>query len=275
MNCRYCRAWNHEEEHRCTRCGRRLHLANARPALDTYPIQTATAPELLGLARSLAEDAGPVPEPEPQPVRVSYQRPLFREMQQVMTIPVLRPSEPVVPARPQRHRRTSRRVDAAQQAFELHEPRVRTSLEAVIYSDAPVASPVHRMLAAALDMSMVVIALGMFLITFQIAGGQVVLNKETVPLFLGIAVVFGFFYHVLFCLGNSDTPGMRWTQLQLLNFDGRLPDRDQRSLRLAANCLSLLAAGLGLLWSLVDEEKLAWHDHMSRTFPSPRRSRIL
>jgi hypothetical protein len=26
---------------------------------------------------------------------------------------------------------------------------------------------------------------------------------------------------------------------------------------------------LGLLWSLADEESLAWQDHISRTFPTP------
>jgi uncharacterized RDD family membrane protein YckC len=144
-------------------------------------------------------------------------------------------------------------------------------LEAVIYCDAPVALPAHRGLAMALDTSMILIALGLFVITFQLAGGAIVLNGQTIPLFAGIAAVFGFFYHFLFCIANGDTPGMCWTGLQLLNFDGHRPDRDQRAYRLVAKCLSVLAAGLGLLWALVDEEKLTWHDHMSRTFPSPRR----
>jgi hypothetical protein len=26
---------------------------------------------------------------------------------------------------------------------------------------------------------------------------------------------------------------------------------------------------LGMLWALVDEEALTWHDHMSKTFPTP------
>ena len=30
------------------------------------------------------------------------------------------------------------------------------------------------------------------------------------------------------------------------------------------------SAGLGLLWSLADEESLTWHDHMSKTFPTIR-----
>ena len=35
-------------------------------------------------------------------------------------------------------------------------------------------------------------------------------------------------------------------------------------------CLSFCAGGVGLLWALADEEKLAWHDHMSKTFPTHR-----
>src|ERR1017187_2403797 len=267
MTCRYCSAWNHEEERRCSRCGRRLHLANARPAPDPYPIQTATAPDLMEYAHAGA----PAREAEtPQAAKVVYQRSLFRE--QVTSIPVLRGaenSEAIRPPRPSRPR-TARRVHADQQALDFGSPRVRTALEAVIYCDAPVAAPIHRALAVALDTSMILMALGLFVITFQLAGGEVVLNSNTIPLFAGIAVVFGFFYHFLFCIANGDTPGMCWTQLRLLNFDGQRPDRAQRSYRLAAKCLSFLAAGLGVLWALVDEEKLSWHDHISRTFPSPR-----
>jgi hypothetical protein len=31
----------------------------------------------------------------------------------------------------------------------------------------------------------------------------------------------------------------------------------------------LIAGGLGIVWILVDEEQLAWHDHISKTFPTP------
>jgi hypothetical protein len=55
-----------------------------------------------------------------------------------------------------------------------------------------------------------------------------------------------------------------------LNFDGMPPTRNQRIVRVAAGCLSLLAGGLGLLWAAADEETLSWHDHMSKTFLTPR-----
>jgi hypothetical protein len=55
-----------------------------------------------------------------------------------------------------------------------------------------------------------------------------------------------------------------------VDFDGRRPDREQRGVRQVAGLLSLLSAGLGLVWALVDEEKLTWHDHISKTFPTPK-----
>jgi uncharacterized RDD family membrane protein YckC len=63
---------------------------------------------------------------------------------------------------------------------------------------------------------------------------------------------------------------MRFAGLHLVDFDGRAPSREQRLLRQLVTLLSTLSAGLGLIWALVDEENLTWHDHISKTFPSPR-----
>lgn len=259
MECRYCRAWNNEEEHRCARCGRRLHLANARPAPEPYPIQTATAPALLEMREPAPVKVVNEPTEAPRPV---YQRTLFREMPQVL--PAL--PEPGV-RRPARNRssRPGRRAYEGQGAFDFD----AASDAGVIYCDAPVALPVHRAMAVALDSSLVLAAFGIFLVTFHIAGGTVVLNKETVPSFAGVAVLFGVLYRLLFCLSGGDTAGYRWTQLRLLNFDGQPPTREQRMVRFGASLLSVLSAGLGLLWALVDEESLTWHDHISQTFPTP------
>ena len=43
-----------------------------------------------------------------------------------------------------------------------------------------------------------------------------------------------------------------------------------RIVRQFAGILSLASAGVGLLWALVDEESLTWHDHISKTFPTTR-----
>ena len=142
-------------------------------------------------------------------------------------------------------------------------------VQAVIYCDAPVALPMHRFIAAAVDASMILIALGLFLGVFLLSGGHVVFNKQVVPLFAGMVGLLWVMYHLLWCFADGDTPGMRFAGLRVVNFDGRVADREQRGIRQGAYVLSVLSAGVGLLWALVDEENLTWHDHISKTFPTP------
>jgi uncharacterized RDD family membrane protein YckC len=141
--------------------------------------------------------------------------------------------------------------------------------ETRIYCNAPVAIVPHRVMAAAVDMSIIAIALGFFIAVVELMCGEITLAKETIPLFLGIAAVFTLLYKVLWAFADADSPGMRFAHLRLVNFDGRRPNREQRVYRIAAGCLSVMAAGLGVMWALVDEESLTWHDHISKTFPTP------
>lgn len=193
-------------------------------------------------------------------------------MHRVVQMPSIGSQESSRPSRSSgpRHPRSRRPVEGQQSLdFQSDGTPLETHVEAVIYCDAPVALPVHRMIASALDLSLVLIALGVFLLTFHLAGGEIVLNRYTMPFFGTIAAVLALFYHFLFCLCGGDTAGMQWAQLRLVDFDGHTPDREQRVYRLVGSCLSLVAAGLGLIWALVDEESLTWHDHISKTFPSP------
>jgi uncharacterized RDD family membrane protein YckC len=54
----------------------------------------------------------------------------------------------------------------------------------------------------------------------------------------------------------------------VVNFDGHRPSRRQRFYRLAGGAVGVVAAGMGLLWAIFDEERLTWHDHISKTFPT-------
>ncbi|MEQ1885094.1 MAG: RDD family protein [Bryobacteraceae bacterium] len=161
--------------------------------------------------------------------------------------------------------------DESQQTLNFHDAQVEIAPHAdtVILCDAPVATTPHRLMAAAVDASMIAISLGLFLGVFLFAGGQVAMTKQTALLALGVIVAVGIFYRSLWSFGNGETPGMRFAGLRLVNFDGQIPGRKQRGIRQAAYLLSLLSVGVGLLWSLVDEEGLTWHDHISKTFPTP------
>jgi len=228
---------------------------------------------------------GATPEPgasRPQhpafpPQGGAYQPPLFREggASKVVAIPTMAPLRPH--DREPQTRRTPRNSSprptrgggaVPQQEFQFGgEPELAASSE-VIFCDAPVALPAHRMMAAAMDASMVLIGAGMFLGVFLFSGGEMVLNRQTIPFLVGVVAVLALFYRILWCIADGDTPGMRFAGLKLVDFDGRRPNREMRGLRQAAGLLSVLSVGLGLVWALVDEENLTWHDHISKTFPT-------
>lgn len=149
---------------------------------------------------------------------------------------------------------------------------LKTQVEAVIYCDADVATPRHRAIAAALDGGMIFTGFGLFLFTFHFMGGLFRLNRQTIPFFIGVFTTLAMFYAILWIWAGRETAGMRWTGLRLIDFDGFPANRHNRILRGLAACLSFCAGGIGLLWALVDEERLAWHDHMSKTFPTLQES---
>jgi uncharacterized RDD family membrane protein YckC len=71
------------------------------------------------------------------------------------------------------------------------------------------------------------------------------------------------------------TLGMAAWRLRIERADGARPRWADVAKRLAAATLSLLAAGLGWWWILVDPARLAWHDRLSgtRVVLTPPRSR--
>jgi len=125
-----------------------------------------------------------------------------------------------------------------------------------------------RCAAAVADTLFVLVALGFFMGTFYVMGGHIQLSLRTAPLWGGVVLALWLFYRLLWCLLRSESAGMQFFRLRLLNFDCYEPEPAQRWLRLVAACLSLAAGGLGLLWALFDEEHLTWHDHISKTFPT-------
>jgi uncharacterized RDD family membrane protein YckC len=73
-------------------------------------------------------------------------------------------------------------------------------------------------------------------------------------------------YLVLFNAIGQGTPGMRYARIALSTFDGEIPSRRMRLNRLAALVLSVLPVGVGMLWSIFDEDHLSWHDRLSGTY---------
>jgi len=277
MNCSYCRYPNLDEEHRCRRCG--------RPFSDSYAMATSGA--LATVPQPVLRESPPAAPPPPaggppRQARLFYEKPAGKVIPfEALTSPELEPPLIEMPAKTSTVRRTSSRLQARRAA----EPADRqpsldflppstpgrqrgASVEGVIFCDAPVATPAHRAFAAAIDGSMILIAFGLFLTTFHLLGGVLVLDKLMVSMLAAAAALIGGFYGFVCVWGTGQTPGMRATGLTLIHFDGYPPDSVSRWMRYLGACLSWCACGLGILWALVDEESLAWHDHISKTFPT-------
>jgi uncharacterized RDD family membrane protein YckC len=286
MNCLYCREWNPDDEHRCQRCGRRLHYAPAGIGVAHQYSPTALAEERAPQPHALARALARAPELVPgagtgHRQSPSYQRTLFgtKDMGQVLPFNAFIAGGNAAGEKPLRPRATRPKVHRAvstnQQTLNFTSPAMtpapaRPARESTIYCAAQVASLPRRSLAAFVDFTVVAVALGAFVGTLYSFGGEVLLSRQSAPVYIAVAAITVFLYRLLWCLGNGDSPGMRAMQLRLVDLDGRRPDRRQRFLRMFSGWLSTLAAGLGLFWALADEESLTWHDQISRTFPTSR-----
>lgn len=91
--------------------------------------------------------------------------------------------------------------------------------------------------------------------------------EATLPLALMrlylITVVAAFY--VYFWTRGGQTLGMRAWRFRVIREDGNNLRFGSALARFDWAILSLLPAGWGLLWSLVDRDGLAWHDRKSRT----------
>lgn len=82
---------------------------------------------------------------------------------------------------------------------------------------------------------------------------------------IGLALI-GMLYYALFFALPASTPGMKYAGIGLCTFDDQTPTRAQLRRRVGAMFLSLLPVGLGLVWSIFDEDHLSWHDRYSQTY---------
>lgn len=131
---------------------------------------------------------------------------------------------------------------------------------------APAALP-WRLLAAVYD-ALPVLALWMLASALVLAlrGNRPFepLSVGQVLLWLACWLVTGL-YAVLSWHRGGQTLGMRPWRLRVVDAHGGRAGWRALWLRYAVATLSLAAAGLGFLWSLIDRERRTWHDMASRT----------
>jgi len=82
----------------------------------------------------------------------------------------------------------------------------------------------------------------------------------------GVIALLGLIYQLLFFTFTDATPGMRYARIGLCTFSDENPTRSAMRRRIFAVVLSSASLGLGVLWALLDDERLGWHDRISRIY---------
>ena len=111
-----------------------------------------------------------------------------------------------------------------------------------------------------------------------LTGGEAIDSTKNPPLewaYRAVLLATVVLYYGIPWTRRGQTLGMVAWRLRLERSDGTLPRWSDVPMRLAAATLSLLPAGLGWWWMLVDPARLAWHDRLSgtRIVLTPPRSR--
>ena len=97
--------------------------------------------------------------------------------------------------------------------------------------------------------------------------GGISMTASTAAISAGGAIVLlGLLYQLLFFTYSNCTPGMRYARIGLCTFSDENPSRSAMRRRIFALALSSASLGLGVLWAWLDDERLGWHDRISRIY---------
>jgi uncharacterized RDD family membrane protein YckC len=114
--------------------------------------------------------------------------------------------------------------------------------------------------------ALLMVVTGMFL---PLTGGEALIDASRPIQFIHrmVLVAVWIAFYGIFWMRTGQTLGMAAWRLKLIRADGQPLQWSDVLRRLGAGVLSALPAGAGFLWSLVDRNRLTWHDRISRTHP--------
>ncbi len=139
-----------------------------------------------------------------------------------------------------------------------------SELVPVLHDLAPLSS---RLMSALVDGGLVFGSFLVAVLLFVSCTPHLPAGKAALGLALLALCVLAAFYGWLFMsFGGGSTPGMRYTRIAICTFADSNPTRRELQGRVPATALALLPLGLGVFWAILDEDKLGWHDRMTRTY---------
>ena len=268
----------------------KIPVAEVANPIEPFSIAVAVAeppapltPEPVTVAAEASADIAPpqLPEAEPDPLPAIQPRP--RPKRKVIAFPrpagtaetVYRLADPVLPEQP-------RILDVPEEleAFPTtpfldglqFQPATRTPPVPNEHVELPFRSVSlsQRLCAALVDCSLVAVAA----IVFALIGHKMLPKLAfTKPVLLTAGLVpvllWASYQYVLLVYGGK-TAGMQLTRIRLSTFTGAQPSLPRRRSRVLGLYFSTASLVMGLLWALVDVDRLCWHDRISGTYLTKR-----
>lgn len=155
-------------------------------------------------------------------------------------------------------------MPVSQPAFDFASVEAETEISAV-HRPAPLR---QRLCAGLLDAGLIFFATAVFFGLFAFLGGRLGLARHDFLIYLLATLALASIYFCLFTYLGGQTPGMQRYGLEVVRFDGEPFSRREGRARAFGYVVSTGSFLLGFLWALADEDRLTWHDRISRTFLS-------
>jgi uncharacterized RDD family membrane protein YckC len=123
----------------------------------------------------------------------------------------------------------------------------------------------RRLLAGMVDVVVVATALAAFAYIFFRINGSVPPWRIAAESAVAVLALLWPAYQYAFLVFSKTTPGLWLSKLEVTRFDGAPASRTLRRWRVLASLLSCASLGLGYAWCFLDEDRLSWHDRITRT----------
>lgn len=164
-------------------------------------------------------------------------------------------------ATPPLGRQNGRKTDQA--SVRTRQQTMSTLLQTLPLHVAPMED---RLMAGTVDCALVLMGFLLFVLVFSASTTHPPSGKPVMAVAGVLLVAFFALYQWLFFTYADGTPGMRYAKIALCTFDDENPMRRTMRGRIALLMLSALPAGLGFFWAFFDDERLTWHDRITRTY---------
>jgi uncharacterized RDD family membrane protein YckC len=132
----------------------------------------------------------------------------------------------------------------------------------------------RRLLGGAIDSLLVITAFAIFAYIFFRITSIVPAPPQAAGISLSLIALFWIAYQYLLLVFTGTTPGLKLARLHLSRFDGAAVPVRIRRWRVLASVLSGFSLALGYAWCFLDEDRLCWHDRITRTYMAPNQTRV-